>query len=72
MKLFWFLLQMVEEEEELFFEEQFKLEELERRKRDGILIKKDFDGIVYEWDDDKKVWFLKVCIIMKNKEMFFL
>lgn len=63
---------MVEEEEELFFEEQFKLEELERRKRDGILIKKDFDGIVYEWDDDKKVWFLKVCIIMKNKEMFYL
>lgn len=44
---------------------------MERRKRDGILIKKDFDGIVYEWDDDKKVWFLKVCIIMKNKEMFF-
>lgn len=52
---------MAEEEEELSFEEQLKLEELERRKRDGTLTKKDPDGTVYEWDDDKKAWFPKVC-----------
>lgn len=62
---------MAEEEEELSFEEQLKLEELERRKRDGALTKKDPDGTVYEWDDDKKAWFPKVCTTMKNKEMFF-
>lgn len=62
---------MAEEEEELSFEEQLKLEELERRKRDGTLTKKDPDGTVYEWDDDKKAWFPKVCATMKNKEMFF-
>lgn len=62
---------MAEEEEELSFEEQLKLEELERRKRDGTLTKKDPDGTVYEWDDDKKAWFPKVCTTMKNKEMFF-
>lgn len=62
---------MAEEEEELSFEEQLKLEELERRKRDGTLTKKDPDGTVYEWDDDKKAWFPKVCTKMKNKEMFF-
>lgn len=62
---------MAEEEEELSFEEQLKLEELERRKRDGTLTKKDPDGTVYEWDDDKKAWFPKVCTTMKNKKMFF-
>lgn len=51
---------MAEEEEELSFEEQLKLEELERRKRDGTLTKKDPDGTVYEWDDDKKAWFPKI------------
>lgn len=70
-KLSWFSLQMAEEEKELSFEEQLKLEELERRKRDGTLTKKDPDGTVYEWDDDKKAWFPKVCTTMKNKEMFF-
>lgn len=51
---------MAEEEEEISFEEQLKLEELERRKRDGTLTKKDPDGTIYEWDDDKKAWFPKV------------
>lgn len=60
----WFSFQMAEEEEEISFEEQLKLEELERRKRDGTLTKKDPDGTVYEWDDDKKAWFPKVCTIM--------
>lgn len=55
---------MAEEEEELSFEEQLKLEELEKRKRDGTLTKKDPDGTVYEWDDDKKAWFPKVCTTM--------
>lgn len=53
---------MEEEEEEISFEEQLKLEELERKKREGTLTKTDADGTVFEWDDNKKAWFPKVSI----------
>ncbi len=44
------------------FEEQIRLEEEDRRRRDGTSdkIRVDPDGIVMEFDEDKKAWFPKV------------
>lgn len=60
---------MEEEEEEISFEEQLKLEELERKKREGTLTKTDPDGTVFEWDDNKKAWFPKVSIKISAEVM---
>lgn len=50
-------------EEEDDFEEQLKQEKLQKIKEEEGDTKtyKDEDGTEYEWDEDKKAWFPKVC-----------
>ena len=50
------------------FEHQLKQEELERSKAEegASRTKVDPDGTEYEWDDDKKAWFPKVCFYLAD------
>ena len=51
-------------DEDITFEEQLRLEALEKEKKAHQKTRVDEDGTEYEWDEKKRAWFPKVLFII--------